>query len=165
VTRIKHRIAKCDLPGQSLLHGYIRPGDFVDCYRCQSQLDVDSAAASAMAFPGWADWLLRLRNIVVIPFGLTAAIPKGETIGNFPVDQRTDTEVILGFDDSHLNFRISILTDGNHAYVSTWVHRNNALGRAYLAVIMPFHVLIMRNAITQVAKAPRAGGAGGMARG
>lgn len=155
--RAKRRIAKCDLPGRSLLHDYIRPGDFVDCYRCESRMDVDSAAARAMAFPGWVDWLLRLRNILVIPFGLTAAIPGGETIGHFPVDQRSDTEVILGFDDSHLNFRISILTDGNHAYAATWVHRNNALGRAYLAVIMPFHVLIMRNAISQVADAGRAG--------
>jgi Protein of unknown function (DUF2867) len=146
------KIAKCALPAQSLLHGYLEPGDFVDCYRCKSQLDVDTAAARAMAFPGWADWLLRVRNVVVKPFGLSAALPKGNTIGHFPIDQRNETEVILGFDDSHLNFRISVLVDGTHAYASTWVHRNNALGRAYLAVIMPFHILIMRNAIGQVAR-------------
>jgi len=64
--------------------------------------------------------------------------------------------VILGFDDSHLNFRISVLVDGTHAYAATWVHRNNALGRAYLAVIMPFHIVIMRTAIGQVASASQA---------
>ncbi len=148
-------IAKCDLPLQSLLHTYIQPGDFVDCYRCLSTLDVETAAARAMAFPGWANGLLRLRNIVVRPFGLAAAMPVDSTlskVGHFPLDQLSQDEVILGFDDSHLNFRISILTDGTHAHAATWVHRNNALGRAYLAVIMPFHVLIMRNAIAQVAR-------------
>ena len=150
------RVTKCDLPAQSLLHAYIQSGDFVDCYRCKSALDVDAAAARAMAFPGWVDRLLRLRNIVVRPFGLSAAMPVDTSlnkVGHFPVDQRTDNEVILGFDDSHLNFRISILVDGTNAYAATWVHRNNALGRAYLTVIMPFHVLIMRNAIAQVATA------------
>ena len=150
------RISKCDLPAHSLLHGYVEPGDFVDCYRCKSQMDVDTAAARTMAFPGWVDWLLRVRNVVVRPFGLSAALPKGDTIGHFPIDQRNDNEVILGFDDSHLNFRISVLVDGTHAYAATWVHRNNALGRAYLAVIMPFHIVIMRTAIGQVASASQA---------
>ncbi len=150
------RISKCELPTQSLLHAYIQPQDFIDCYRCNSSFNVDTAAAHAMAFPGWANSLLRLRNIVVRPFGLSAAMPSETSlnkVGHFPVDQRNDHEVILGFDDSHLNFRISILVDGTHAYAATWVHRNNMLGRAYLALIMPFHVLIMRNAIGQVAKA------------
>jgi uncharacterized protein DUF2867 len=153
------RIAKCDLPAQSLLHTYVQPGDFVDCYRCDSRLDVDAAAARAMAFPGWADWLLRLRNTVVKPFGLTAAMPEDTTlskVGHFPIDQRSDTEIILGFDDTHLNFRISVLVDGSYAHAATWVHRNNGLGRAYLAVIMPFHIAIMRNAIGQVASASQA---------
>ena len=150
------RITKCDLPAQSLLHSYTQPGDFVDCYRCDSQLGVDAAAAHAMAFPGWVDRLLRLRNVVVKPFGLSAAMPQDTTlnkVGHFPIDQRNDNEVILGFDDSHLNFRISVLVDGTRAHAATWVHRNNALGRIYLAAIMPFHVLIMRNAIGQVAAA------------
>jgi hypothetical protein len=151
------RITKCELPVQSLLHSYVTPGDFVDCYRCESQMDIDAAAANAMAFPGWVNWLLRLRNVVVKPLGLSGAQPKGDTIGHFPVDRRNETEVILGFDDSHLNFRISVLVDGTHAYAATWVHRNNALGRAYLAVIMPFHIVIMRNAIGQVASASQAG--------
>ncbi len=147
-----NRIAKCDLPAQSLLHAYVQPGDFVDCYRCKSRLDVDGAAARAMALPGWAAWLLRLRNIVVKPFGLTPALPEGGT-GQFPMDQRNDNEVILGFDDSHLNFRISVLVDGSQAHMATWVHHNNTLGRVYLLAIMPFHKLIIRNAVRQIARA------------
>ena len=103
-----------------------------------------------MALPSWAKGLLRLRNIMVAPLGLKNDFPEGEKIGPFPIDQRNQNEVILGLDDSHLNFRISILTTGTEAYCATWVHRNNWLGRIYLAAIMPFHVLIVRNAVSQI---------------
>jgi hypothetical protein len=34
--------------------------------------------------------------------------------------------------------------------MATWVHRNNVLGRVYLAVVMPFHVLIVRSCMKRV---------------
>lgn len=141
---------KTQLPQHSLLHDYVQQGDFLDCYACTTDLSVDQAAARAMAFPRWAKGLLRLRNILVAPLGLRNKFPEGKKIGPFPIDQRTESEIILGLDDSHLNFRISILKHGSEAYCATWVHRNNWLGRAYLAVIMPFHVLIVRNAVSQI---------------
>lgn len=144
------RTTKTELPVQSLLHNYVQQGDFLDCYKCPTVLAVDDAAQRAMAFPSWAKGLLRLRNILVTPLGLKNDFPEGAKIGPFPIDQRSETEVILGLDDSHLNFRISILTTGTEAYCATWVHRNNWLGRIYLAVIMPFHVLIVRNAVSQI---------------
>ncbi|PCJ10525.1 MAG: hypothetical protein COB16_00480 [Rhodobacteraceae bacterium] len=144
------RTVKTELPRHSLLHSYIQEGDFVDCYKCATTLSVDTAAARAMAFPFWAGWLLRLRNILVAPLGLTKEVPEGDKIGPFPIDQRNEQEIILGFDDSHLNFRISILTTGTEAYCATWVRRNNWLGRIYLAAIMPFHILIVRNAVSQI---------------
>ncbi|NRB19030.1 MAG: DUF2867 domain-containing protein [Rhodobacteraceae bacterium] len=144
------RTTKTELPKQSLLHSYVQKGDFLDCYKCATALPVDDAAQRAMAFPSWAKGLLSLRNILVAPLGLTSDFPEGDKIGPFPIDQRGDSEIILGFDDSHLNFRISILTTGREAYCATWVQCNNRLGRLYLAVIMPFHVLIIRNAVSQI---------------
>ncbi|WP_372885618.1 DUF2867 domain-containing protein [Shimia sp.] len=141
---------KTELPKGALLHHYVRPGDFLDCYACATPLPVDEVAARAMAFPFWARALLRLRNILVAPLGLSGAVPSGAKIGPFPIDARNDREIILGFDDSHLNFRISVLADGTHAYFATWVHTNNRLGRLYLTAIMPFHVLIVRSAVRQV---------------
>ena len=141
---------KTELPRHALLHRYVQKGDFLDCYKCPTALPVDTAAARAMAFPFWASWLLRLRNALMAPLGLTAAIPDGDKIGPFPIDQRNQNEIILGFDDTHLNFRISILTTGSEAYCATWVHRNNRLGHIYLAAIMPFHILIIRNAVGQI---------------
>ncbi len=144
------KVIKASLPSQSMLQTFIRPDDFLDCYRCETSIGVEQATKRAMAFPVWVNWLMKLRNIAVMPFGLRTDLGKGEIIGVFPVVMRNDTEIILGFDDKHLDFRISILTDGRHAYGATWVRRHNRLGRIYLAVIMPFHILIMRGAIGRI---------------
>lgn len=141
---------KSSLPQHSLLQAYIQNGDFLDCYRCETSADVDQAAQQAMSFPVWVSGLMWLRNKIVTPFGLRTDLTGAEMIGMFPIDARNETEIILGFNDKHLDFRISILTDGTHAYGATWVRRHNWLGRAYLAAIMPFHILIMRNAIGRI---------------
>lgn len=144
------KTVKTDLPAHSLLHAYVTDGDFLDCYRIETSLNADQAANQAMTFPVWVKGLMWLRNKVVMPFGLRTDLPDGDTIGIFPVEMRNDSEVIMGFNDRHLDFRISILTDGKHAYGSTWVRRHNWLGHVYLAIIMPFHILIMRNSMRRV---------------
>lgn len=99
--------------------------------------------------PAWYHRLLALRNILVKPFGLKteAQAMDADTlgaIGVFPVISETDETVIVGLDDLHLNFRIVFETealdhDRTRVRCMTLVRRNNALGRAYLAVVMPFH--------------------------
>ncbi|MGB7269730.1 MAG: DUF2867 domain-containing protein [Albidovulum sp.] len=144
-------VQKVALPPQSALHARNLVGDFLDCYAVPSTLGANAAARQALAFPFWAKALLALRNLVVAPFGLRTTLHKGETIGHFPVETRTEREVILGFDDRHLDFRISILAADGLVYGATWVRCHNAFGRFYLTVIMPFHILIMRQAMARAA--------------
>ena len=73
-------------------------------------------------------------------------------MGPFPVELTSDTEVIAGFNDRHLDFRVSVVSRENRVYLATCVHTHNILGRAYLTLIMPFHILIARNALSRVAK-------------
>lgn len=141
---------KSVLPSQSLLQAYLQTGDFLDCYHCKTTIDVGQAAKQAMDFPAWVRGLMWLRNLIVAPFGLKTDLDEAQTIGVFPVIDRNDNEVIMGFDDKHLDFRISIMTDGQHAYGATWVRRHNWFGRLYLALIMPFHIVIMRGAIGRI---------------
>jgi hypothetical protein len=145
------------LPKNSLLNDFIAKGDFVDCYACASPLDVDAVAAIAMSFPGWANFLLALRNIVVAPLGLKNSGPMGDAVGHFPLLKRNDQEVILGYDDSHLDFRIAVLKQNGMAYCATWVRTNNLLGKLYLKAIMPFHVLIVGSAMQRVSTQSRSG--------
>ena len=107
---------------------------------------------------------MRLRNRMVSLVGLKSAAPRPGRfglVGAFPVLSKTDDEVVLGFDDKHLDFRIIVDVRAGSAVnqivgVTTLVRRHNVLGRVYLAAIMPFHKVIVPTLLAGVA------GPGGM---
>ncbi len=104
-----------------------------------------------MRFPAWARALLLVRGAAVAPFGLKGAAPQDRpAIGSFPIAAERPEELLLGFDDRHLDFRISILADAGRIHVSTWVRPHHAGGRLYLAAVLPFHVLILRDAMARI---------------
>lgn len=142
------------LPRASTLWSLQRPGDFLDCYSVPSTLTPRKAAARGLALPGWAAALLRLRNTLVRPFGLKTGEPDQPIFPTFPIFptcHETDVELILGTDDHHLNFRIGLIRDQGRIYMSTWVHLHKLWGRAYLRLVMPFHILISRRAVARMA--------------
>ena len=148
------RVYATTLPDHSLLHRYITPGDFTDCYAAKATVSVRDAAHSATQFPYWSKGLLKLRNLIVAPFGLaTSGTHDGEMFGIFPLLEETEDEMILGFDDSHLDFRISVMSGGQTITMSTWVKTHHLGGKIYLNAIMPFHKLIVRNSVARVARA------------
>lgn len=140
------------LPETSLLQARVSGGDFVDCYFCDSTLSPRQAAKIATRFPVWVYALLALRQIFVLPFGLKGRTRSEKRFGIFPVDQETPNELTLGFNDKHLDFRISVLSDGALVHASTWVHTNTKFGRFYLWLIKPFHIFIMKNAVSRIAR-------------
>lgn len=141
------------LPEISKLHQFREPRDFLDCYRVKSNMPVRQAAECITDFPGWAKGLLVIRRIITAPFGLHNDAPsEGDKIGIFPVETQTESEIIAGFDDKHLNFRVSVLAHEGAINLATWVAPHNIWGRAYLTAIMPFHIAISRNALKRVAR-------------
>lgn len=136
------------LPETSELWSHVSPGDFLDGYAVSSELSPRDAADAGLRLPGWADALLNVRNALVRPLGLKT--DTGAEI--FPVVYESADEIILGTDDKHLNFRIAVMQQEGRVHMATWVHRNNLLGRVYLAVIMPFHVVIVRDAMRRIAR-------------
>ncbi len=62
---------------------------------------------------------------------------------------------MAGLDDKHLDFRVVIdvagTADQQRVTATTLVLTHNLLGRAYLTIILPFHRLIVRNMLRQVA--------------
>lgn len=141
------------LPRASSLWALHRSGDFLDCYSVPSTLSPAEAARRGLALPGWAGALLRLRNALVRPFGLKTGEPDRPI---FPTCHETANELILGTDDKHLNFRIGLFREKGRMYMSTWVHPHNRWGRAYLRLVMPFHILISRGAVARMATEPAA---------
>jgi hypothetical protein len=136
---------------------------FVDAFR----IDVDDRALNARQAmermiarqPRWAEALLTLRNILVTPFGLktsgaSTAAPR-EMVGIFPIVSERPDRLVAGFNDKHLDFRlvVDVATSGatQNVTATTLVLTHNWLGRSYLAIIMPFHRLIVRTLLRQVA--------------
>lgn len=121
-------------------------------------LDARQAAERMMGrSPRWVDVLLKLRNLLVGPFGLKTSAPReaSDVIGLFPVLSQTPDRLIAGFDDSHLDFRVvvDVVKSGNGQSVTatTLVLTHNWFGRVYLATILPFHRLIVPSMLRQVA--------------
>ncbi|UPA24171.1 DUF2867 domain-containing protein [Shinella oryzae] len=147
----------------SLPHPVLPAADWADRFTLGLPVDhLTAREAARLALehpPRWVRRLMVLRNALVAPFGLKGAAGELRTsdteIGGFPVVSVTDDRVVLGFDDRHLDFRIviDVRSDrpcGQTLSIMTLVHRNNLLGRLYLAAVLPFHKLIVRTMLSGI---------------
>lgn len=145
------------------LDGILPGADFTDAFALEtgeSNLPALAAARRALEHvPGWIKGLLKVRDRIVSPLGLETVDKieraASERCGFFPIISQSPNRVVLGLDDRHLDFRIVVDTraagPGTRVTVTTLVKRHNALGRAYLATIMPFHKLIVPTLLARVA--------------
>ena len=109
--------------------------------------------------PRWIELLLALRNFLVAPFGLKTRAPNetaaSDIIGLFPVVSQTPDRLVAGFNDKHLDFRVVVDVAssgrGQRVTATTLVLTHNLLGRTYLAIILPFHRLVVPAMLRQVA--------------
>jgi len=108
--------------------------------------------------PAWVMALMKLRNALVKVFGLKTDFPEtkdqpfevGGRVAFFKIYDIREDEILLGEDDSHLNFRVSIFDskeEQNNIKVTTLVQYNNALGKIYFAIVKPFHMLIVKKMV------------------
>ena len=67
----------------------------------------------------------------------------------------TPDRLVAGFNDRHLDFRVVVdvatTERGQSVTATTLVLTHNWLGRTYLAIILPFHRLVVRAMLRQVA--------------
>ena len=156
-------------PSDGALRRYFAPGDFLDGQSVRLPHPAPDAADLTIAtffhMPSWFHWLLGLRDTLVRPFGLKTGGPDDlrpptrDEIANasypgiFAVVAATEDEVILGTDDWHLDFRVSILRSvpDDLVAISTWVRPHNGAGRLYLAMVYPFHRIIVARCLANAA--------------
>lgn len=142
---------------------WLAGAQFADAFRIAVDgppLDARMAAQRMMGrSPRWVESLVSLRNALVAPFGLKTS-GAGEKsarglIGIFPVLSETPERLVAGFDDRHLDFRVVVdvtaAGQGQQVTATTLVRTHNRLGRIYLAIILPFHRLVVRAMLRQVA--------------
>lgn len=135
------------------------PVDYIDCYCVQRKPGepIEAVAERIFSLPSWVMFLMRAREwIFVKPFGLKPSAARlAQTSGRIPMPvlQRSENEIILGENDAHLNFRVSVLRKRGEGvdeiYLTTVVRFNNRLGRAYFAIIKPVHKHVVKSMLAR----------------
>jgi hypothetical protein len=144
---------------------------FADSFRIRltpqlAQLNTTEITARMMAAqPAWISALLALRDRLVAPLGLKRASDNGAPAG-FPLLMAEPRRVVMGLDDSHLDFRLCVekssgpteeaTSDVSDQWltVTTVVRTKRWLGEFYLAAIMPFHRCVARTLLQGLLRSP-----------
>jgi Protein of unknown function (DUF2867) len=154
-------VVKCETPSISVLdHRLVEAAYFRDAYsapvRHTQASVVDIFWAIFAHHPMWMKSILILRNRIAILCGLDAPTAAeilhpqfkssyaiGDKIGVWPIFALTETELVAGRDNKHLDFRLSVLKVGveeaTSVVVSTVCTVHNLFGKIYLFFIVPFH--------------------------
>ncbi|MEP7298288.1 MAG: DUF2867 domain-containing protein [Burkholderiales bacterium] len=163
-------VAAVPLPPGSRATTFYRAPNLADAYavRLPEHATHDPEALARFMFATQAPWvarLLRLRDLVVGVVGLKTtrqlqsepAANTARRISFFRIYEQDAHEILLGEDDSHLDFRVSVrcepIAGAPHVVATTVVQCHNALGRLYILVIAPFHRLVVRSALQRAARA------------
>jgi hypothetical protein len=154
-------VVECEIPRLSVLdRRFIETAYFRDSYRAPLSRTaasmVDIFLAVFAHHPMWMKIALMVRNRIASFCGLDAPTASeilsvevkssyrvGDKIGVWPIFSLTETELVAGRDNKHLDFRLSVLkaTDGETAsvIVSTVCVVHNTFGKVYLYFVVPFH--------------------------
>ena len=159
------KIQKSEFPLDSNL--FQTSYDYFDSYQSdlkdsKGSIDILTVSkAFISSSPQWIESLFQFRNKIVALFGLKTG-PKtdrqtvldnfngqrGEQLGFFKVYERSENEIILGEDDTHLDFRVSLLLKDQQATIktltiTTTVIFHNFFGKLYFFPVKPFHRIIV----------------------
>lgn len=154
-------IVECEVPSSSTLDGrVVESAYFRDAYRAP----VRHADASLVDIffsvfghqPWWMKMVLIARNQLAGLGGLEvptvsdilnpvikSSYAVGDKIGPWPIFALSDTELVAGRNNRHLDFRLSVLKEaGEHVdsvVIATICTVHNLAGKIYLFFIVPFH--------------------------
>lgn len=136
--------------------------DFKDTFATTNHKDNLEKVAHKVfgSFPLWVRKLLQLRNFLVQFMGLKVVVPAdyhnrfeaGGYVGFFKIYKITSDELIMGLNDKHLNFRVSIYDAKSEKFnikVTTLVEYNNTFGKVYMFIVKPFHHFVVKSAVKQ----------------
>ncbi|WP_420337578.1 DUF2867 domain-containing protein [Roseibium sp.] len=173
--------AAASLPLDSHLNAYHASKDFMDVYSgdltgrpdlIECDIRVLARHMTTIDMP-WAQGLLKLRDRLAKTVNLKStddlaseAPPKplsevgpGDRIAFFKVYEVRENEILLGEDDWHQDFRLSVFRQVKpypKVFVSTCCKRHNLFGYAYLAAILPAHKMLVKQSIDNALKRPLA---------
>jgi hypothetical protein len=160
------QVRRTTSPSESVVASWYENASLLDSYSIDLSAPEQSMRTLAKLTvgdpPAWQKALIALRDAMVTPFGLktSGAVRESrdsrERVDFFPVQWEGRHEIVLGADDRHLDFRLSLLRrltpTGAVLIATTVVHSHNALGFIYLNAIRPFHHLVVRANLARCAQ-------------
>ncbi|AUP80675.1 hypothetical protein C1H87_18935 [Flavivirga eckloniae] len=154
-----------NIPNESLIKTTSKRVDYSDTYSTTNHLDsLEKITNMVFAnFPNWIIILMKLRNTIVKIFDLKTQKPPdyntdfkvGGYVGFFKIYEIMNNEIILGADDKHLDFRVSVFNSQESTHnikVSTIVQYNKRFGKVYMTIVKPFHRLIVKQVVRRAYK-------------
>lgn len=162
------KIEKVSVPENSLAVRSLPSIHYSDSYKAafpaESIGDVASLTRLFLtSVPSWVSQMMKVRDRLVGFIGLKTSsrserknitLEQGSRVGIFRVIDRDSHEVLLGEDDRHLDFRVSILLseadEVKYVSVSTVVFFHNWLGRLYFFIVKRIHKAIVPAMLTNM---------------
>lgn len=159
------RVARAEPPG-GMAAGRYKDAALLDSYAVilPKGTDVDARRVAELTLgdqPAVVRALMGLRDGIMARLGVLTSRQMREAsdglakIDFFPITAESASEIELGMKDRHLDFQVWFTLDdveqGLRARSTTVVRTHNLLGRAYIAVIRPFHAAIVRAALRRAA--------------
>src|SRR3954464_359292 len=168
----QHRPTPVSIPPESKIAKAYSSANLADAYSIElpSGASTNPEVLARFIFAHQAPWissLIAVRDAIVGRFGLKTARQltslgaesKTSRVGIFKIYGTSPTEIVLGEDDKHLNFRLSVLCSNQpppggkrQLTLSTVVHCHNRLGRLYILFIAPFHRLVVQSSLRNAAR-------------
>jgi hypothetical protein len=159
------KVTATTVPDDSALKPSLADASFYDAYEAPLSTATMSPTEiflrASRGTPRWVDDLMAIRNRIVRLFGLKDvgamkvatrapdSYQVGDRLGIFSIFGKTEHELLLGIDDSHLDVRVSVLKSQRnglpHYVVSTVVHVHNLLGHVYMAPVGRIHPFVVRS--------------------
>ena len=151
-------VTKRTPPRESGVADWYTGADFTDSYEVAlppaSTVDMRVIAQSVFGKPTlWFRALLFIRDMVMARFNVKTSSDLRQSgnedkINFFSVLASHPDEIVLGANDRHLDFRLSLLVQRavngpSRLSATTVVHCHNRLGRIYITVIAPFHRMVV----------------------
>lgn len=158
------------LPAESRLTVLYPQPDLADAFAItlppEVPADIEKLSQILLATPPcWFRVLLACRDFMVMPFGIQTSMQLREKleaggearIDFFPVLSVDENELIIGENDSHLDFRTSVLVRNRErgekeVVVTSVVCCHNRIGKLYTRLIAPFHRKVVCSMLARAAE-------------
>ena len=144
------------IPANSLILKGFENIDYCDVYQIQNKTGktAEEISKEIMQMPKWVSILMKLRNKIVGVFGLKTDKNVEKTDNFFALIENTESEIVMGEVDKHLDFRTSILKNNAENTISliTAVRFNNIWGNIYFFPVKAFHKIIMKDLLKRYLK-------------